>query len=868
MSPVALSFFRAQGNTVQQKPFPKNILTESPSEAQNAKIKELVFNNLKTFLETHSENKQRLQSHDISFKICGTRDEAIYFFIENVRVAGIKEGLSKSKISNVCDSAGAEAGERLNAGDLGFTHRNYPISAVSQSNIYQYFEELSQEVHSTLKRGDVVASTVYHELCHNFGSFKDEWLNEAVTDWIAVNALFESEKNPRYDSQYTFARKAFKRIVEEFEISKKEILRAYTSRDDGAFIRILQSKGISDSDRARIFELGQKTMPADLDQKPKPQPLPDAYDDFLNHIKQIKLKISRQNEKADEQPESSLPPKADAKEAKMDKKEEERDVKINEIQSEHAERMREQIGKTYAGANTETDRYIENLWTMLQTIYPGHKGKVRKAPLHNILLPEAGSELFLHLKNSPNAITTWSGDETVIVINKVRLGQNQCEGRDILDAVFSAYLSDQWTRYVGDVADSSATGADSRLLVHVTALYSYFRKDLYNQLGIDSVMDEAALRSSVIGEKLVRMLGEKTAEHIIFQGNADELSGAFRTRFGEDAVSLLERGHFYFENPDTTAYLTLYLIENLGNARQDERAALFEPLSYNQFEKEFLESPYTATYKLMSYAVPNLPPYYRSELTSCSLVYLKEKYGKIRPEAVASLALTLSTAKQGSHAPLTDSMSGLFFDFPDKFKREHMSHIVNLHVINNMLQDADSLVAITNGLGSSWELKAIYDSIPEVADLGGRYESEVLLSLSTALANRELSRKFTSFTLTTPSALDGAYAEQQLEAASQYYRHQSSYAAMDLTPETISGLVQSTNQVLNEFALECARLQPEFEVGYDKITGVLLAELPNGLIVPSLAQIAERFGESQALWENNRLCHHKPSPDGKHSAFR
>ncbi len=333
MSPVQRLFFAAQGDSVRPDKFSQQkTITESPTEAQNAKIKELVFNNLKKFMETCLGNAPRLQSSDIVFRICGTHDEVFRFLAESIRQVGAKNGFSKSKISQECDdNEGMARNLVIEKCVLGFTPSDYPISVVDLVNVDLEFRKFPKN--SSLKRGDLIASTVYHELCHNFGSFNNEWLNEAATEWITQKAMDRFDR-ATFVASYQNALDSFKNLVYELGIDEKDILDAYVSRDDKAVVRILHSKGVSESDIERIFELGQKTMPAEPDQKPKPPQSSEAYENFINHVKQVKLKISKQKENESEPSESMHPSKTEPPELKEDnKKAEATDAKITEMKS-------------------------------------------------------------------------------------------------------------------------------------------------------------------------------------------------------------------------------------------------------------------------------------------------------------------------------------------------------------------------------------------------------------------------------------------------------------------------------------------------------------------------------------------------------
>ncbi len=253
--------------------------------------------------------------------------------------------------------------------------------------------------------------------------------------------------------------------------------------------------------------------------------------------------------------------------------------------------------------------------------------------------------------------------------------------------------------------------------------------------------------------------------------------------------------HLYFENYTTFIGISSLLGENIS---QPTATINVDNYTFGQFEKDFNSNKYVGTLKLLSYAVPSLPPFYRMVLASNLLVALKVR-GHLAAQNAAYASLCLSTA-HGTHLPLANDISNLFYPEHDYGQSGAMAFQVHYQVQQNIVLHGSGSDMLFSMVFNKDLLKLTMNHLKRQREDDSAHINRVLLRVSRYIGSR-------SDGFPVPSISDGiSFApieppNDALRQRMQYYWNKQPYSRGSFTDSEFQRMSRNLDTTLVEAAL-------------------------------------------------------------------
>ncbi len=288
---------------------------------------------------------------------------------------------------------------------------------------------------------------------------------------------------------------------------------------------------------------------------------------------------------------------------------------------------------------------------------------------------------------------------------------------------------------------------------------------------------------------------------------------------GQGMQKLPAKMPLYFEELNTYFGILGKYGPNMQIAKSDINVKNY---AFKEFESDFNKDNYVGTLKLLSYAVPSLPPFYRMALCSNLLTFLKIR-DSLKAPNVAQACLSLSSA-HGTHSSLACQIHSLFFLGEPQNSLAWASYMeVHRRLQLNIIKYDTSSPNIFEGIDTERNVQAALSKLPKRAQEG--YINTALLDISSAVGNRAPGAHAPSISDSLPLA-EFESDNAELRYLMEYYWNKQKYSRGKFGEEEYSRMSGTLDRTLYEFAFACGFVPHTRENG----TFVLKNIQPGGIV--------------------------------------
>ncbi len=254
----------------------------------------------------------------------------------------------------------------------------------------------------------------------------------------------------------------------------------------------------------------------------------------------------------------------------------------------------------------------------------------------------------------------------------------------------------------------------------------------------------------------------------------------------------------YFENQNTY----FGILNKYGEGFKPMNSGiLVKDYAFSQFESDFKADNYVGTLKLLSYAVPSLPPFYRMVLASNMLAYLNSQ-GSMHAPNVAQACLSLSSV-HGMHSTLGSPISAIFFPNAKQGADADMAMEIHRIVQRNIISHGTSSPKIFDSI----ENKEKYDQTISAFISGGTVDAThinaALADISSAIGPRGLVSRVPSISDSMQLAELETDNPELRERMNIYWNNQEGYSRGVFDNIEYARMSANLGVALHEFAFAC-----------------------------------------------------------------
>ncbi len=244
---------------------------------------------------------------------------------------------------------------------------------------------------------------------------------------------------------------------------------------------------------------------------------------------------------------------------------------------------------------------------------------------------------------------------------------------------------------------------------------------------------------------------------------------------------------------------------------------------FKDFESDFNRNNYVGTLKLLSYAVPSLPPFYRMALCSNLLTLLKTN-DSLKAPNVAQACMSLSSA-HGHHSPLGPSINSLFFLERESSAAANMSMEIHRRVQLNIIKYGSSSHKIFEGIETHGEVQGAVKPFESNSLKDKAYINDVLKDISLAIGNRNTNSHVPS--ISDNIQMDSFEPDNPdlYYNTNFYWNKQNLYSRGTFDAVEYARISGTLDRTLYEFAFACSFIPHKYEAG-----NIILKSIKDGVV--------------------------------------